>query len=64
MNPKKRGLDKHDVRDLAHVFGIRHTPECRAGSPKGCGRAYVCICDFALRIEAAVMAVAFDGAEA
>ncbi len=61
MNPRKRGLDRHDVRDVSHEFGIKHRPCCRAVNPKGEHLAYRCVCDFSRRIEAAIMAMAFDG---
>jgi hypothetical protein len=35
LNPKRRGLDRHDVSDVSHEFGIKHRPHCREHNPGG-----------------------------
>lgn len=59
---KRLGLSRHEVKELAGIYVIRHSPVCRAFNPKGNGASYRCICEFFSKI----MAMAwreFDGGE-
>lgn len=46
-------LPRRLIRDIAHEFNLRHTPECRAQNGKG--RGFICRCDFFIRIEQCIV---------